>query len=166
MPFIRQKYPDYHYFASAGLIEVYGEENINDALHYKANTFSSSYFENMGNGTFKVKELPNEAQTTVITKIIKEDINEDGNLDLLLFGNMYGFEVETPRQDAGYGLYLEGDGAGNFNPIMSNKSGLYVQGAVTDAKMIRLKDDVKVIVITKNNDYIQFVKIESQNGKH
>ena len=49
---------------------------------------------------------------------------------------------------------------------MSCKSGLYVQGAVADAKTIKLKDDAKAIVITKNNDYLQFVKIENKNKKH
>ncbi len=163
MPFLKNKFKNYHEFASAELVQVYGEENMKTALHYKATSFATSYFENNGDGTFKIRQLPIEAQITSVTKIMSEDINQDGNLDVLLFGNIYGFEVETPRQDAGYGLYLEGDGTGGFNPKVSYKSGLYVQGAVTDVKRIRLKDDVKAIVITKNNDYLQFVKIENQN---
>ena len=39
-----------------------------------------------------------------------EDFNQDGNLDILVAGNLYTAEVETPRNDAGIGLVLLGDG--------------------------------------------------------
>ncbi|WP_345003896.1 VCBS repeat-containing protein [Snuella lapsa] len=159
MPFIKRKFPTYHDFASAKLIDVYGEEKIQSALHYKATSFATSYFENKGNGTFTKKQLPNEVQTTAITNIISEDIDKDGNLDLVLLGNIYGFEVETPRQDAGYGLYLKGDGKGNFKPIAPFNSGLYVNGNVSDAKFIKMPSGKKTIIIAKNNEAIQFEQI-------
>ncbi|MBJ6366999.1 VCBS repeat-containing protein [Snuella sedimenti] len=159
MPFIKKKFPTYHDFASAKLVDVYGEEKIQSALHYKATSFATSYFENKGNGTFIKKQLPNQVQTTAITNIISEDIDEDGNLDLVLLGNMYGFEVETPRQDAGYGLYMKGGGKGNFNPIAPFDSGLYVFGNVSDAKFIKMIGGKKTIIIAKNNEAVQFVQI-------
>ncbi len=159
MPFIKKKFPTYHDFASAELINVYGEENISNALHYKATTFATSYFENKGNGTFTKRRLPNEAQTTTITNIISEDIDKDGNLDLVLLGNMYGFEVETPRQDAGYGLYMAGDGKGGFKPVMPFNSGVYVNGNISEAKFIKMLSGKKTIIIAKNDDGIQFLEI-------
>ncbi|MET2985614.1 VCBS repeat-containing protein [Aureibaculum conchae] len=159
MPFIKKKFKSYHEFASAELIDVYGKENIDAALKYEANTFATSYFENDGKGNFTIKQLPMQAQTTAITSIISEDVNQDGNLDLLLFGNIYGFEVETPRQDAGYGFYLEGDGKGNFKPLMPYKSGLYVKGDVANAQLINLSDNLKVIGVAKNDDYFQLIKM-------
>ena len=159
MPFIKKKFPSYHSFASAELVDVYGKDNMETALHYEATNFATCYFENTGKGKFTTRMLPIQAQTTAITSIISEDINQDGNLDLLLFGNIYGFEVETPRLDAGYGLYMEGDGDGHFNPVMPYKSGLYVKGAVANAKTIVLKDNIKSVGIAKNNDYFQLIKI-------
>ena len=35
------------------------------------------------------------------------DIDADGFLDLILAGNMFDSEVETPRSDASYGLLLK-----------------------------------------------------------
>ncbi|QTD38455.1 VCBS repeat-containing protein [Polaribacter batillariae] len=159
MPFIKKKFPTYHEFASAELIDVYGKENISNALHYKATTFATSYFENKANGTFVKKQLPNEAQTTTITSIISEDIDKDGNLDLILLGNMYGFEVETPRQDAGYGLHLKGDGKGNFKAIMPYNNGFYVNGSVSETKFMKMLGGKKNIIIAKNNGNIQFQEI-------
>ncbi|WP_163418399.1 VCBS repeat-containing protein [Flagellimonas sp. HSM57] len=165
MPFIKKKFENYHSFASAELIDVYGEENISDALKYEANTFTTSYFENLGDGQFKVRELPGEAQITAVTSIINEDFNNDGFMDVLLMGNIYGFEVETPRQDAGYGLYLEGDGKGNFNPLMPYESGLFIKGDVAKAKKINMATHKDVLIVALKNDSVQFIK-SNQNQKN
>ena len=165
MPFIKEKFPNYHSFASAELEEVYGTENINAALGYEVSTFASTYFENNGNGVFIAKPLPNLAQISTIKKIIPKDINQDGYLDLILLENMYGFEVETPKQDAGYGLYLVGDGKGNFTPMMPFESGLFVKGEVANAEMIQLSNQQDALVVAKNQDFMQLIKIGNQQGE-
>ncbi len=159
MPFLKKKFPTYHAFAMAGLEEVYGGENMKNALHYNATNFASCYFENKGNGVFDMKILPNLAQITTVRRIISDDINKDGNLDIVLFGNMYGFEVETPRQDAGYGLYLTGDGKGNFTPLMPYDSGLCIKGNVSDAGLISAPGGRKVLGVARNNDFFQIIAI-------
>jgi len=42
--------------------------------------------------------------------IIAHDVDGDGNLDLIVAGNLYDAEPNTPRADAGNGLWLKGDG--------------------------------------------------------
>ena len=84
-----------------------------------------------------------------INGIIIKDINKDGNLDLLIAGNMYNTEVETPRYDAGTGLVLLGDGKGNFNPLSPGESGFYVARDVKDIALIRQKG--KELVLVANN---------------
>ena len=157
MPFIKKKFPDYHTYASANLEQVYGKEKLENSLKYSATNFATCYFENLGDGQFKVKPLNNYTQMTAVRAILPKDINEDGNLDVLLFGNMYGFEVETPRQDAGYGMVLLGDGKGNFNPRMPHENGLFVKGNVANAASINLLGNRKAILVAKNNDYLQVV---------
>ena len=157
MPFIKEKFPSYHTFASASLEEVYGKENLASALHYQAENFATSYFENSENGTLQIKPLPKLAQITSIKKIIPKDINADGHLDLLLFGNLYGFEVETPRQDAGYGLTLIGKGDGTFVPKMPYETGLFVTGEISDAAILQLPDKQTAILIAKKNNYLQLL---------
>lgn len=159
MPFIKQKFPSYHSFASADLEVVYGKENMAAALNYKATNFASCYLENKGDMTFSVKPLHNLAQITAIKSIVSKDIDNDGYLDIVLLGNMHGFEVETPRQDAGYGLFMKGNGKGDFKPLAPFESGLYASGDVVNAKIINLNGNQKAIAIVKNNKEIQFVKI-------
>lgn len=160
MPFIKQKFPTYDAFGKATLNEVYGTENLGSALNYKATNFATCYFENKGDGNFSIKPLPNLAQISSVNGIISEDIDLDGNLDLLIAGNMYGSEVETTRNDAGLGLFLKGDGAGNFDPVSSLLSGLKITGDVKNIELIHLGGNkTRGILSAKNNDFMQIIEI-------
>ncbi len=159
IPAIKIKFKDYNSFAEADLADVYSTQSLENALHYQAYNFASSYIENLGGGNFKIKPLPNEAQFSSINSILSKDINQDGHLDLIVSGNLYTSEVETPRNDASYGLYLEGDGHGTFNPIPATKSGLYVKGDVKHASWIKLKNKTDAILFAKNNDSLQIEQV-------
>ncbi len=160
LPFIRQKYPTYDSFARATLADVYGAENLKSARIYEATNFASCYLENRGDGTFVIVPLTNAAQISSVNSVLIEDIDKDGNPDLVIAGNMYGSETETPRADAGIGLYLRGDGAGNFMPVPPRESGLFIGGEVREICMIHLgKSKNRGIIAAKNNGLIQVVKI-------
>ena len=73
---------------------------------------------------------------------------------------IYGTEQETPRNDAGIGLFLKGDGKGNFEPFPAIKSGLFIDGDVRNMSMIHLgKDKNRGIIVAKNNNLMQIIKI-------
>ena len=152
IPGIGEKFPTYASFGAANLRDVYGEK-LDDALNLKATTFASSYLENIGSGEFKIKKLPQAAQVSSINTIIAKDFNEDGHLDLLLAGNLYPVEIETPRNDASIGLYMTGDGKGNFLPIPWRQSGFFAPHDVKQMKLMRLGKNNKPFVLVANNNY-------------
>jgi len=157
MPFIKEKFPTYDSFGKATMTDVFGEEKLRKAINYKATNFATCYFENTG-GKFNKSELPIAAQISSVNDISVADFTNDGNLDLLLAGNNYGSEVETPRNDASYGLLLTGDGQGNFKAMASEESRLLIQGDVRHIKKINLKRDAGTqasILFIKNNDLIE-----------
>ncbi len=158
IPAIEVKFKDYNSFAEANLADVYSTQSLKEAkIHYKAYNFASSYIENNGDNSFKIKNLPIEAQYASINSILSEDVNDDGHLDLIVSGNLYASEAETPRSDASYGLYLEGDGKGDFKPIATSKSGLLIKGDVKQAAFIKTKKAKPIIAFAKNNKALQFV---------
>ncbi|MDY7397022.1 FG-GAP-like repeat-containing protein [Aureibaculum sp. 2210JD6-5] len=160
MPFVKEKFKTYEAFGSATLEEVYSPEALKNALHYQANNFATSFFMNSGNNTFKIKGLDNRAQLSSVNDILIEDFDADGIKDLILVGNLYGSEIETPRNDASYGLYLKGTKEGRFKVVPPNQSGLYIGGDVKAADVINLKSG-KAILVVKNDDYIQVVKVNN-----
>ncbi len=160
MPFISDKFRTYESFAKADINSLYGD-NIQAAKHLTIRTLYSSVFINDGNGNFKMKQLPNLAQVSPLMGLIIEDINGDGYLDILGAGNKYGAEVETVRYDAGIGVYLLGDGKGNFNPTPALKSGFYATGNVKSLLGFQL-GTMRAYLVGRNSDKLKlFLKRSS-----
>lgn len=159
MPGIKRKFEDYASFSTATLEDVYTEDFLESSLHYQVRSFASVYLENVG-GRFVSHELPNMAQLSSINQILVDDYDGDSHLDMVIAGNLYGAEVETPRNDAGNGLFLRGDGTGRFEPVTATKSGLFAPGDVKDMHIIGI-GGTGHILLAKNGDFIQFVKIKT-----
>ena len=153
VPEIKKKFETYDLFASANITTVYEDDNLSKALHLKANTFASVYLENQGNKGFVNHQLPMEAQWSSINDMLIEDFNQDGNLDILVAGNLYTAEVETPRNDAGIGLVLLGDGKGSFAPLSKTESGFF---APYDVKSLARINKTAVLVGSNNGPVLQF----------
>ncbi len=162
LPLLAGKFPSYESFGSANLHDVYGA-GLDEALNYKASTFASGYIENLADGTFKMHNLPNLAQVSSVNNILTQDFNLDGHSDLLISGNLFSVEVETPRNDAGIGLYLTGDGHGNFTPVPPSRSGFLAAFDAKDMKRITLgkgKNKSLVILVANNQGRLQAIKYD------
>jgi len=118
------RFPTYGAFAQASIHDLFAPAQLRQALHYEVDTFASVYLRNDGDGTFEASPLPNLAQIAPIKAIVAHDVDADGHLDLILAGNIYDTEPNTPRADAGNGLWLQGDGKGHFTPVPPSESGL------------------------------------------
>lgn len=159
MPGIKKKFEDYASFSTATLEDVYTEEYLEEALHYQVTSFASVYLENTGKG-FTSHALPNLAQISSINQILVKDYNADTYLDIVIAGNLYSSEVETPRNDASNGLYLMGNGKGDFTPVTSNKSGWFTPGDVKDMVPIEINGHPYVLV-AKNSESLQLIRVNT-----
>jgi hypothetical protein len=113
-PFLLETIKTYKEFASLEMKDIYGEERLEGAAKLTAHMFESVYLENLGDGAFKLKVLPNQVQTGPTLSFVTQDFNEDGNVDIMGVGAIYDAEVETIRYDSNYGYVLLGDGKGEF----------------------------------------------------
>lgn len=157
MPAIKYKFKDYNSFAGATLEEIYTDKMLANSLSYQVHSFESVYLENIEHG-FKIKSLPKQAQFSNINQIVVSDFDGDQNLDAILAGNLYNSEVETPRNDSSFGLWLKGDGNGNFIPKTMAESGLKIIGEVRSLKKINV-NEVDYLLVGKNNDSLQKIRI-------
>ncbi|MFM2441798.1 MAG: hypothetical protein RL449_439, partial [Bacteroidota bacterium] len=73
---------------------------------------ASMYIENLGEGHFKAKALPDMAQLSSMNGMQILDVNSDGYLDILYVGNNFANEVSMGRYDASNGGVLLGNGKG------------------------------------------------------
>ncbi|WP_299227829.1 VCBS repeat-containing protein [uncultured Psychroserpens sp.] len=158
MPYVAEKFEDYHSFASSKLIDILPEDKVEDAVVYEIKSFESIILLNE-NGKLVKKPLPNEAQISPIKSSLVLDINKDGNKDIITVGNHYGVEVETTRYDAGFGAVFFGDGNNNFEYVPPLKSGFYVPEDSRNIELLTFKNDTGIIV-TNNNSYPSFFRIK------
>ena len=99
------------------MTDIFPENSLKNAYIRDCRFFESAYIENLGNGSFKMHPLPIEAQTAPVFGILSNDYNSDGNTDLLLTGNSYSSNIYTGQYDAFTGLFLSGNGKGEFSPV-------------------------------------------------
>ena len=157
VPSLKKEIKKYDIFASMEIKDIYDTKKLRKALYYKTKTFASSFVENLGDKGFKVSALPERAQFSNVNDILVRDFNFDGNLDVLLVGNLFVSEIETTRNDAGTGVVLLGDGKNNFKEMSSFESGFFAR---EDAKKMKIitKGKEKLLIVANNNDWLQVFK--------
>mgnify|MGYP005990725105 CR=1 FL=1 len=157
MPYVGEKFKDFHSFASSKLIDILPEETVEEAVVYEISNFQSIMLIN-NNGKLTAENLPIQAQISPIKNSLIEDFNDDGYKDILIVGNHYGVEVETVRYDAGYGSLFLGDGKNKFKFIPSDLSGFHIPLDSRSISSIKTKNNDRVYLITNNNDSLAIFK--------
>ena len=164
VPAMRKRFESYKAYASATFEETFTRQELKDAFIVKSECFESSYLENKGNGIFHRKALPMRCQFAPIFGMVSADYNNDGHIDILMTGNSYSTEVSTGNYDAMSGLFLAGDGKGNFTPENSNTTGFTADGDAKGMAQINLVDNSSEILVANNNDKLECY--EFMNQKH
>jgi hypothetical protein len=141
---MRSRFTNYASYSKATMNDLFTVQELENAQVLEANTLESVVLENTEGG-FKVKALPRIAQSFPIFSILPIDLNQDGNMDLILGGNQTYTRIRIGLMDAGLGLVLLGDGEGNFTPLSPSESGLAIKG------------DIKSILPIETNTGIQLL---------
>jgi len=162
VPMLKAKFPKYDLFADADLETVYGADKLQSSLQYHTATFASMYIEHLDDGSFKLTQLPNAAQISSVNAIIVEDFDQDDTKDILLAGNLYTSEVETPRNDASIGLLLKGIGNHKFQPLNPMESGIMLPYDVKKMLTLEGPDGALRVVVACNNDKLLVLEKKSK----
>ncbi|MCG8318395.1 MAG: FG-GAP-like repeat-containing protein [Cytophagales bacterium] len=164
IPMMKQKFKRYHEFGSATLPVIL--ESFNNPMHnLKAYTFASSILENLGNGSYKLTPLPLRAQISPVNAIIYFDFDDDGLKDLLVAGNLYASEVETPRADAGIGLFLKGGNNGEPEIQIARQTGFMADGDVKKLGLIKLGNHRHGVLVARNNGALTLFQVNREAVK-
>jgi hypothetical protein len=158
---MRKKFIRYSQYADATIEKILDSTQLKNADLKEIYTLQSSVLENVGNGKFKIRPLPQEVQFAPVESIVVKDFDGDKINDLLVTGNFYSYRAEYGPFDASIGLILIGDGKGNFTPMDRSKSGVLIQGDVRDVAMIKTPTR-DLFVVSKNNGPVQILSKPSR----
>lgn len=149
LPFVPEKMQTFAAYGSASVQEIYGDA-LKNAQMVQATTLASTVFLN-GGLKFEARPLPAEAQFTPALGVIIADFNGDGHEDIFLSQNFFATNPEMPRNDAGRGLLLQGDGKGNLRPVPGQVTGLKIYGEQRGCAATDFDHDGRLdLVVTQN----------------
>ena len=162
IPKLATEFPSYNIFASSTIDEVYGEINLENALQYHATTFESILLEHQDGHKFQKHILPVEAQWSNNNDFWVGDLDQDGRKEIIGVQNMFGSEVETPRNDAGKGLLMQATELPfEFYCVPPSESGLFLSEEIKS--ILPIDDSRTKFVLGVNNSYPKI--IEYRNTK-
>lgn len=150
---LKKQFRIYDQFAQSTLEDVISAAEVQKSLRLEAKTFASVIVLNQGNGEYLIQDLPQEAQVAPIYAIVAEDMDGDAQIDLLLGGNFFEVQPVIGRLDGNHGIFLQGDGNGEFQSIPNRKTGMLIDGQVRDMKLIQ-RGAQKTLIIARNNDAV------------
>jgi hypothetical protein len=151
LPYLAERYPNYEGYAMQTVEDIFDGSQLENAVVKRANTFATTLVRNNADGSFTMVPLPMEAQMAPVYGMLAVEVDGDGALDLLLAGNFDGVKPEIGRMSASYGLFLRGDGAGEFTPVRTSESGFFVPGQARDMARVDTGEG-ELYVVTRNND--------------
>ena len=157
IPSLKKKYLKYENYNDQTIEDIFTKDQLASATRMDAYELASCVAINQGNGKFNLQRLPIEAQYSPIYGLLVADFNGDGHMDILAGGNLYKTKPEVGRYDASYGVFLTGDGKGNFNFV--SDSGFSVDGEVRGILPLIVKGS-EVIMVSRNNDSILSFKLK------
>lgn len=151
MPFLKKRFIKSSDYAKATITDIFPQKDIDAGITLKAYDLETCWWENQG-GNFIRHSFPIQAQIAPVFGILAKDFDGDGNVDVLMAGNKYGMEVETNRCDAGNGIFLAGDGKGNFTWVDNIKSGFWAMRQVRDMALLQASGGKIKVIVSNNND--------------
>ena len=155
------RYPTFGAFAKATIPELFTPAQLKQAVHYQADTFASVVLHNDSGGKFSASPLPNLAQIAPIKSILPYDVDGDGRLDLIVAGNIFETEANTPRADAGNGLWLRGDGKGHFAPVPSRQSGFLAPRNASGLALLSTRKG-RAVLVANTGDSLQVFALRNR----
>lgn len=156
---MRIRFRSYKDYGKSYFDQAFTKEELEAAYLVKSENFKSSYIENLGDGKFIITPLPIEAQMAPVFGMLSEDFDKDGNLDVLLVGNSDATEVAIGNYDAFEGLFLAGNGKGNFLPKSSSETGFYIDSDAKGLSKLSTANGTPIYLASSNADSLRTFSI-------
>lgn len=139
-------------YASKSIDQLFAQDVIENSIVKTLNIGETIIAINNGNGVFNIKALPKEVQFSCVCGILCEDVNNDGNIDLVMAGNNFEFKPQFSRLDSNFGSILLNNGDLEFEWQDYKESGFFIKGEVKHLLQFKDNDGRAYIIAAINNE--------------
>ena len=147
-------------YAKRSVDELFPPEIFENSIMRQSSISESVIAINEGGGNFIIKELPSRVQLSCVCGITCTDVNNDGNLDLILGGNNFEFKPQFSRLDANFGNILLGDGEFSFEWQDYETSGFFVRDEIKHLKAFRDKQGNAYMIAAINDSKPKIFRLD------
>lgn len=163
-PYLKKQSLQHDIFARQSISELFGQDMIKDAKAGEFNFCSTIIAWNEGNGQFTIDRLPDYIQFSSVNAIACTDVDQDGQVDVVIGGNQFGFLPQLGRLDANLGYVLLNKGKRKLTLMSSRESGIQVEGMVKQVRAWGQGDQYRLLFI-RNNEVPVLFKRNSKFNK-
>ena len=156
VPALKKRFVRYAEYAGEPLAEVFPEGALDTADHFEASNFASVvYRADRTPGGWRAERLPWQAQVSVVMAIASLDVDGDGDLDVLLGGNLGHNQPRVGRLDALRGLLLENEG-GELR-VRGGWSDLNLPGRIRHLVPFRAPRGDQLVAVVRNEGPLDLI---------
>ena len=159
---LKKKFIRYSDYADATIQDIFPKNKVAGARLFTCEQLASGILRRRDVERYEFAPLPAQAQFSKVFAAVTDDLDGDGISDLLIAGNFYPYRTQLGACDASLGLLLKGTGGGNFQAVDAAVSGLYVGGDVRHVVEVKTFSGDKLLVVAKNNDAVQVLKVNTK----
>jgi hypothetical protein len=141
-------------FAKADIIDLFGQNKIDQAKKLSVDCFENSIFINDGKMNFTASSLPYQLQLSTFKAAATIQTYKNSARATVLMGNFYANNVELGRQDADFGSILISNGDDTFS--FSSLKGVAISGEVRKIERISIGKRFAYI-LARNNNSLQVI---------
>lgn len=160
LPEMEKKYSTFSDYAGETVTDVFEQEQLSGATHYRAEQMASVIAWNEEGNRFRIDSLSFRSQLAPMYGILATEFGERGETDVLMGGNLGAVKPQAGSYEASYGVFLRRDSTGEYREVSSQESGFSVSGEIRAIRSITHNEKTYVLVARNNKP----IKVFEVNG--
>ena len=162
LPFLLKKYLKHKDYKQQTVTDIFGNEELKDAIVLNITNCSSSILWNNQSGKFTPEKLSDEAQFSPVYASLLNDFNDDKKIDIIIGGNQFRAKPQTGIYAGSFGTVYENHDNKGFKALKSKESGIFFKGETRDIKEIEVGNK-KHILVSTNNGILKLYSVNNED---